>query len=526
MEHVIKSGDSLWGIAEKYLGSGLKYTDIMKWNNLSEDSVIHPGQKLIIEDDKPKEYREFDTHLVAKGETLSSIANKYGTTVQDLVQNNKINNPNNILIGQKIKVPKPAKYEPQIRDFSQIKEIEKGINSKSNLDIINYYHRNNADDQYYLVDDKLNNKLSVYLNGNLVKSYKAIHGKNKHLDDMTVTYVDEKGNIRNLAGNLSTPAGVYFTTKGGQYHGAPSFMRRTKEQVKSKNPRGIPSSIHARTIYEGANTNGCTGMDCGDLKDLEKYITTPNVKTYILPSDSRNKFFIRNGELQFKSHDISKTPSYNTIVTKPIQKIKWNTNDLSSTNKDVIKSYVTALMSNKKSLQEDLGINNDSYNDLALYALGILGVESGYGNENTAVGNFVRAARKALFKNNSSPDYKSKYYTYGIQGDNNSVGLTQIRFKYLSDKEKKLFEKYGITKQGLVDSPEKAAIATMIKLGQSFLDSGSTEEAVKRWNNKPSYLEQVNQNRERFKLYEKYFKGGRLIPRSKFTTKLQDNFND
>nr|DAJ81413.1 MAG TPA: putative carnitine operon oxidoreductase [Caudoviricetes sp.] len=75
----------------------------------------------------------------------------------------------------------------------------------------------------------MNNRLSVYLNGNLVKSYNAIHGKNKHLDDMTVTYVDEKGNIKNLAGNLSTPAGVYFTTRGGDYHGAPSFLRRTKE---------------------------------------------------------------------------------------------------------------------------------------------------------------------------------------------------------------------------------------------------------------------------------------------------------
>jgi hypothetical protein len=30
--------------------------------------------------------------------------------------------------------------------------------------------------------------------------------------------------------------------------------------VRKGNPNGIPSSIHARTIREGANTNGCTGM--------------------------------------------------------------------------------------------------------------------------------------------------------------------------------------------------------------------------------------------------------------------------
>lgn len=168
-------------------------------------------------------------------------------------------------------------------------------------------------------------------------------------------------------------------------------------------------------------------------------------------------------------------------------------------------------MANKSQLQKDLGINNDSYNDLALYALG---VESGYGNENSAIGNLFRTTRKVLFKNNSSPDYKSKYHTYRIQGDNNSIGLTQIRFKYLSNREKQLFKKYGITKESLVDDPKKAAIATMIKLGQNFLDSGSIEKAVQRWNGKPSYLNQVNNHRKRFKLFEKYLNGGKLIPRS------------
>lgn len=89
MEHIVKRGESLWSIAEKYFGSGSRYQDLMKQNNLSEDSVIHPGQKLIIGPDKPKEYKELDTHWVAQGETLSSIASRYGTTVQDLSQVNQ-----------------------------------------------------------------------------------------------------------------------------------------------------------------------------------------------------------------------------------------------------------------------------------------------------------------------------------------------------------------------------------------------------------------------------------------------------
>ena len=43
--------------------------------------------------------------------------------------------------------------------------------------------------------------------------------------------------------------------------------------VKRKNPNGIPSSIHKRTITENANTNGCTGVSAQDLKDLTKFST-------------------------------------------------------------------------------------------------------------------------------------------------------------------------------------------------------------------------------------------------------------
>lgn len=39
------SGDTLWDISEKYLGSGLKYKDIMELNELKSDK-IYVGQKI------------------------------------------------------------------------------------------------------------------------------------------------------------------------------------------------------------------------------------------------------------------------------------------------------------------------------------------------------------------------------------------------------------------------------------------------------------------------------------------------
>ena len=47
--YVVKKGDTLWGIAQKFLGAGERYIQIMSANNLV-DSMIHPGQVLIIPD--------------------------------------------------------------------------------------------------------------------------------------------------------------------------------------------------------------------------------------------------------------------------------------------------------------------------------------------------------------------------------------------------------------------------------------------------------------------------------------------
>ncbi|MGN0518854.1 MAG: LysM peptidoglycan-binding domain-containing protein, partial [Acutalibacteraceae bacterium] len=45
--YTVKKGDTLWGIAEKLLGSGIEYTKIKSLNNLSSD-VIYEGQSLKI----------------------------------------------------------------------------------------------------------------------------------------------------------------------------------------------------------------------------------------------------------------------------------------------------------------------------------------------------------------------------------------------------------------------------------------------------------------------------------------------
>ena len=95
--YIIKSGDTLYSIANKY---GITVNDLKTTNNLTTNT-LSLGQQLII----PGESLESDNiYIVKKGDSLYSIANKYGTTVSNLKDLNNLTT-NNLSIGQKLLLP-------------------------------------------------------------------------------------------------------------------------------------------------------------------------------------------------------------------------------------------------------------------------------------------------------------------------------------------------------------------------------------------------------------------------------------
>lgn len=101
--YTVQSGDSLSVIAAKY---GTTYQALAKYNNISNPNVIKVGQKIRIPGSKTGVSSSTSkTYVVKRGDTLSKIAAKYGTTYQVLAKYNNISNPNLIKVGQKIKIP-------------------------------------------------------------------------------------------------------------------------------------------------------------------------------------------------------------------------------------------------------------------------------------------------------------------------------------------------------------------------------------------------------------------------------------
>lgn len=109
--HVVKRGESLSKIAVKY---GLSIKELQKMNCLTSTHVS-VGTRLTVgyasknqtstTSESPKSSSSsVEYYKVKSGDTLGKIASKYHTSLQKIIKDNKISNPNAIKIGQTIKI--------------------------------------------------------------------------------------------------------------------------------------------------------------------------------------------------------------------------------------------------------------------------------------------------------------------------------------------------------------------------------------------------------------------------------------
>lgn len=113
--YIVKAGDTLSAIASRYSTSS---STLASLNSLSNPNLIYVGQVLKVSSNASissstnssanSTVTTAASYTVKAGDTLSAIAAKYGTTYQALASTNSISNPNDIYVGQVIKVSATA----------------------------------------------------------------------------------------------------------------------------------------------------------------------------------------------------------------------------------------------------------------------------------------------------------------------------------------------------------------------------------------------------------------------------------
>jgi LysM repeat protein len=104
--HKVKRGETLYSIARRY---GTTVNAIVKANGIRNRNRIYVGQRLSIPGrgggSKGGKSSSGGIHIVRRGENLSMIARRYGTSVSAIVKANGIRNANRIFVGQRLRIP-------------------------------------------------------------------------------------------------------------------------------------------------------------------------------------------------------------------------------------------------------------------------------------------------------------------------------------------------------------------------------------------------------------------------------------
>ena len=106
IEYIIKSGDTLSAIARRY---GTTVQELVDINHIQNPDLIYPGEKLRILTNSSIPGNEERgtgsiTYIVKRGNTLSQIARTYNVSVEHIVELNDIENPNLIYPGEKLRI--------------------------------------------------------------------------------------------------------------------------------------------------------------------------------------------------------------------------------------------------------------------------------------------------------------------------------------------------------------------------------------------------------------------------------------
>ena len=237
--YTVKSGDSLWSIAKKFNVSVQELKDI---NNLTSN-LLNIGQVLVI----PQEEEEVigNTYIVKSGDSLWEIANKYNVSVQELKEINNLTS-NLLNIGQVLIIPQQETNTGNTYVVKSGDSLYK-IATQYNTTVDNLKSLNNLSSNILSIGQVLKVPSSTIVDTNNTTTYVVKRGDT--LYSIALDYnvsVDELKNINNLTSNLlnigqvlkiptELDETIYVVKSGDNLYSIANRYNTTVDEIKRKN---------------------------------------------------------------------------------------------------------------------------------------------------------------------------------------------------------------------------------------------------------------------------------------------------
>lgn len=226
--YTVKPGDTLYGISNQF---GVSVTELAELNNIKGD-ILKVGQVLTIPGSAGTNPNNMFMYTVQKGDTLYSIAKKYNTTVNDIINLNYLKNTN-LSIGQTLRIPEMYTKEEDLilPNFSNY-VVSKGdtlysIAKKSNISV-DTIKKDNALTSNTL---KIGQNLKIRIPSNNIEIEECIGPD----------YTPPKENI--------APTTTYIVKKGDSLYSIAKKFNTTVDSIKRKN------NLSSNTLQIGQKLN-------------------------------------------------------------------------------------------------------------------------------------------------------------------------------------------------------------------------------------------------------------------------------
>lgn len=243
-KYTVKSGDSLWTISKKY---NITVEELKAANNLS-NNLLNVGQVLNIPSKKEPISGEYIIYTVISGDNLYDIAQKYNTTVSKLVDYNDLATTN-LFVGQKIFIPVVTEIQPAPTSNYDTYTVAKGdslysIASKYNTNVNELMNINNLSSNLLSVGQRIlvPRMSQAGASTHVVKRGDSLYS----IANQYGVTVDSLKNANNLSNNLlsvgqtltiptAKKTTTYVVKKGDSLYSIANQYGVTSDSLKAKN---------------------------------------------------------------------------------------------------------------------------------------------------------------------------------------------------------------------------------------------------------------------------------------------------